>query len=88
MVELQVASMLSNIEFSPYPGTAVILGQKKERKRSERLLTDNFNRNYVRFLTLVEMLSTVVRKEESQRRVRVLAVCNCQEGALDVAVSA
>jgi len=51
VVELQVASMLSNIEFSPYPGTAVILGQKKERKRSERLLTDNFNRNYVRFLT-------------------------------------
>jgi hypothetical protein len=36
---------------------------------------------------LVEMLSTVVRKEESQRRVRVLVVCNCLEGALDVAVS-
>ncbi len=46
-----------------------------------------FERSDVRFLTLVEMLSMVVRKEESQRRVRVLAARNYLEGALDVAVS-
>jgi hypothetical protein len=43
--------MPANVECSPYPGTTVILGQKKGTKRSERLLADNFNRNYVRFLT-------------------------------------
>jgi hypothetical protein len=74
----------ADVGLSPYPGTTRILGQEDGRKKDrDAWLTDNFNRNYVRFPTdalsevdvrfptLSRNALEVARKEESQRRARL-----------------